>query len=129
MRIGFLMLSWVVLALAGCSQTGLITYQVSGTVTWKEDPLPDGYIVFEAKDGKAHAAAGKITNGEFSFRSTAGPKIVRIMANREKPGQTNKVMGLREKEQYLPEKYNVNTELQIKVTADGDNRFTFDLKE
>src|SRR5437762_8595277 len=92
--------------IAGCGPREPATYEVRGTVAWKGQPLPDGYVIFSPSDGQSlKDDAGKITAGAFVFRSTAGPKTVEIWANREKPGQTNKVMGMREKEQYIPAKY------------------------
>ncbi len=111
---------------AGCGNGAL---EVTGSVTWQGKPLPEGHIVFLAQDGQTTPAAGKVSDGQFSFRSTPGKKRVEISANREKPGQTNKVMGMREREQYLPPKYNANSILTAEVKTDGANLFTFDLQD
>jgi hypothetical protein len=116
------------LFIAGCGSGEPATYEVRGTVEWKGEPVTDGYVNFFPDGGQpVKADAGKIANGAFVFRSTAGPKTVEIWANREKPGQTSKVMGMREKEQYIPAKYNSQSTLKAEVTPAGPNQFTFKL--
>ena len=128
MRLPRLILLLAVGALsAGCGPSGPPTYPVTGTVTWKKAPLPDGHIIFYAEDNQTRPAAEKIKDGKFEFRATAGKKRVEILANREKPGQTNVVMGMREKEQYIPAKYNSATTLSVEVKSDGTNHFEFPL--
>jgi hypothetical protein len=127
-RLGWLF-AFLAMSTAGCGPREPATYEVRGTVAWKGQPVPDGYVNFLPGDGQSvKVDAGKIEGGAFVFRSTAGPKTVEIWANREKPGQTNKVMGLREKEQYIPAKYNSQTTLKADVTPEGPNQFTFKLE-
>lgn len=122
---------WLVVlgGVAGCSNEPP-TYPVKGTVTWQGQPLPDGHVVFKPDGQNIRPDADKITNGEFAFRATQGAKRVEIWANREKPGQEkNKVMGLREKEQYIPKRYNSETTLKIEVKTTGENQYEFVLTE
>ena len=119
-------LAWFLLA--GCgAPSGPVTYPISGAVTWKKAPLAEGDIVLLDESGAAHPAAGKIKNGAFEFRSTPGKRRVEIQANREKPGQENVVMGMRDKEQYIPAQYNSKSTLSIEVKSDGQNKFNFEL--
>lgn len=112
----------------GCGPSGPTTYPVSGTVTFNGEPLPDGYITFVPEDASVGPEGSAIENGEFSFRAREGKKKVKIEASRF-VGPVNPVMGLTPKEQYIPDRYNVNSELAEEVTADGDNRFTFELTD
>ncbi len=123
---GMLFLTWALTSAAGCSNG---TYEVSGTVTWQGKPLPSGHIVFSDPHGQSTPAAGKVADGKFSLRTVPGKKRVEISANREKAGQTNKVMGMREQEQYLPAKYNAQSLLTAEVKSDGPNLFTFELQD
>lgn len=119
----------VLLILAGCSNEPR-TYPVKGTVTWQGAPLPDGHVVLNPDGQNIRPDAGPIVNGTFDFRATEGAKRVEIWANREKPGQEkNKVMGLREKEQYIPKRYNSETTLRLEVKSSGENQYEFVLTE
>lgn len=101
------------LILGGCGPYEPPTYPVSGSVSWNGKPLPDGVINLFPEDGvKSKAYTGRIKEGKFELKATAGKKRVEIWANREKAGQANVVMGLRAHEQYLPAKYNGATVLR-----------------
>jgi hypothetical protein len=115
----------------GCGPSGPITYPVSGTVTFNGEPIPsehNGYITFIPADPSLAPEAGTIKDGKFSFRATEGAKKVKVEASRF-VGQMNTVMGLTPKVQYIPEKYNFETELTAEVTPDGENQFKFDLTD
>jgi hypothetical protein len=112
----------------GCGPTGPATYPVSGTATFNGEPLPDGYVTFVPEDPSVGPEGSPIANGKFSFRAREGNKKVKIEASRF-VGPMNQVMGLTPKEQYIPAKYNVDTELTAEVTPDGDNDFTFELTD
>ncbi len=76
----------VALLVTGCSSEES-RYHISGTVTYKGNPLPDGYITFEPDNSKG-ASGGpgrtKITNGKYDTRNAdsvgtlGGPHVVRI---------------------------------------------------
>lgn len=58
---------------------------------------------------------------------------VEITASKEVPGKMSEAASPDEKpqpmhEMYIPAKYNQKTTLTAKVTADGENKFPFDLK-
>ena len=106
------------------------TYPVSGTVTFDGDPLPDGDILFVDADNKVGPDAGKIKDGKFECKAKAGKKNVQIRATRlEKPkGGATGAMGETELPvDYIPEKYNIKTELQADVTSGGPNKYEFKL--
>jgi hypothetical protein len=123
------LLAGLALLAAGCSSE-LKTYPVSGTVNFNGAPVPEGVINFIAADGRVAPDSCRIVNGQFTGQAKAGRKKVEIYAHREKPGQQAiKVMGLRDRESYIPLRYNVKSELNCDVTPAGPNQFTYDLKE
>jgi hypothetical protein len=121
-------LLFTLLIAGGCGTSGPETYPVSGTVTFNGTDLPEGYITFTPQDAAQAPDAGEIKDGRFAFRAKAGPKKVEIQASRP-VGPENPIMGQRPQEQYIPEKYNVASELTAEVTADGENEFQFSLSD
>lgn len=114
---GFLML-----ALLGCG--GKVMVPVSGAVSFNGTPVEEGEIVFQPEDASEAPDAGAIKNGEFAFKANVGARKVQIRGLK-----TIKVMEMGPvKENYIPEKFNAKTTLTETITAQGPNRFTFDLK-
>ncbi|WP_298860489.1 hypothetical protein [uncultured Gimesia sp.] len=124
-----------VMILTGCggANDGPATFPVSGKVTWDGKPVVEGNIIFRDAEEKTASAAGKIEDGEFSFRAIAGKKTVVITATREVPGKTA-VGGAPDEpavpaiEQYIPADYNEKSTLEAVVSDSGSNEFEFDLK-
>lgn len=99
-------------------------------MTWNGKPLAVGAINFLPDCASLKIDPGRVVDGVFEFRATAGAKRVEIWADREVAGQEHvKVMGLRAREQYMPAKFNGRTELTCTVAPDGPNTFRFDLTE
>ena len=67
-----LALGSALLIVLGCSQDDSLgkRYPVSGTVTYKGQPLAKGRINFVPKDGKSRPASGQIKDGSFSSLTT-----------------------------------------------------------
>jgi hypothetical protein len=99
--------------------------EVTGTVAFDGNPMPDGYVTFTPEEGGA-PAAGPILAGKFSLRATPGAHRVEIEASRF-VGPKNPVMGLQPREQYVPARYNTETTLRGEVKADEPNEFEFNL--
>ena len=97
--------------MAGCNRDG--KYPVSGTVSWNGEPIEKGHITLTPVDPSIGPDAGLITNGSFSFRASPGEKKVEILADRPiASAKANAVMGgLVPHEQYIPVRYNEQTEL------------------
>jgi hypothetical protein len=116
-------------ALSGCGPGGPKTVPVSGTVTFAGQPVADGEIAFRSADGATASWAGRIVAGRYAIRSTVGPKRVEIIAVRPKPGAKPKASGEGViNEMYIPDRYNLESELRAEVTAAGPNEFNFTLK-
>jgi hypothetical protein len=124
-------LTWATCALAafactGCSESEFVT--VTGNVTWNGAPMPVGEVIFFPADNRTSPSAGKIEQGAFEFETKPGPMRVEIQAARE-TGEIHPTEGYKLTELYVPARYNSESELTADVTRDGDNHFTFDLKE
>ena len=89
-------------------------------------PIPNGDIVFAATDPHIAAAAGKISDGAFTFRCKPGNKRIEIQSYRLTGKKTTQ--GNPAGEMFIPERYNFNSELTANVTLDGKNKFDFALK-
>ena len=118
----------------GCGG-GSQRHDIQGTVTLDGNPLPKGYITFRPQPGSPGPTAGaEILDGEFAIATEggtfAGEFRVEITASRPSGRKVpNRFTGAAEDEitQYLPNKYNSQSGLTAEVTADGPNRFEFDL--
>lgn len=114
----------LLLVAAGCDSSPRL-YRVTGTVTWKGDPVEDGQIIFESEDGQTHPAAGKFgPGGKYELRIQAGKKIVRVHGQRSKG--FNKVMNQTTFESYIPAEYDSKSKIAFDVEPNDDN--VFDIK-
>jgi hypothetical protein len=128
------------LLLAGCGGgTGVKTYPVKGTVTYRGQPLPDAAVTFYPSQGR-HAAGLTDAQGTF-FLSTFNPKDG-APAGTYQVGITEAVLEtppmpgtggpeLQPKPPRFPARYtdpNQST-LTAEVKPDGENDFKFDLTE
>jgi len=99
-------------------------------VTFDGTPLPEGDIVFHDADKKVGPDAGKIKDGKYSFPVKAGKKKVEINASRLEKLPEGKKGAMGETElpvDYIPERYNKNSELTAEVGS-GKSKFDFALK-
>ncbi len=116
-------------AVSGCGPGGPKTVPVSGSVTFAGEPVADGEIAFRSADGTTASWAGRIVAGRYAIRSTVGPKRVEIIAVRPKPGAKPKASGEGViNEMYIPDRYNLESELRAEVTTAGPNEFDFTLE-
>ena len=112
----FGMVCGLVLLPMGCGQP--TTYPVSGTVTYDGESLPEGYIAF-VPEGPGRGGGGAITNGRYSVSVQAGKNRVEITASKAVPlprGQAGMDGAKEEVRQYLPTRYNFETELRADIT-------------
>ncbi|MFN3161247.1 MAG: hypothetical protein ACE37I_18190 [Rubinisphaera brasiliensis] len=120
--------------LAGCgSDRGPQRASVEGTVTFNGDPVQTGSIQFVPVEGVVgKPVSAPISNGEFSLSSGEGPAVgmnkVVINATRKTGKQKKNIMGEMEDEieDFIPARYNAQTELQVEISSDG-NTETFEL--
>jgi len=119
-------LAAVLLAAVGCGSSGPNVYEVTGTVTFDNDPLPEGDITFFPEEKDVGPDAGKIKEGQYRVKVKGGKKKVQIRATRPVPGKKGP-MGEQAIEDYIPARYNDKTELTADV-GDGKTEHSFTLK-
>jgi hypothetical protein len=134
-RIGVVLLFLTCVWLVGCNSEAK-RYRVTGTVTYKGEPVKAGSISFRSLDG-AHAGGGAIANGEYDISESSGlvvgkyqvainypdPKGPSASAKEEMPGDSRAYA-----KDLLPAKYNQKTELTAEVKPEARNEINFDLK-
>ena len=113
--------------LPGCSR-GPKLYPVRGEVTIDGQPVPEGNILLIPTDGKTGPEPGWIREGKYDLKATAGKKKVEISASKILPGGARGAGGEPVPEEYLPPRYNLQTELTAEVEPTGKNVFDFKLK-
>ncbi len=112
--------------LLGCDTTKVT---VSGTVSYQGQPIEQGEISFDPTDPRVSPDGAVITNGSYLAEVSPGEKIVRIRASRLIPAERLSKYdppGLRE--DFLPAKFNANSETRIEIEATGDHTANYDLK-
>ena len=116
------------LTVIGCGGSGM--GKVHGTVKVDGQPVKAGAISFYPKDGKSKTTGGEIKDGQYSVEVPVGAMKVSIsepMGTGKKkeryPGQWIEL-----KEEGLPERYNIQSELELEVKP-GDNPKDWDLKK
>ena len=125
-RVYFAGLAGLVLAAAGCGDSGPKKFDVSGTVKYDGKEVEDGFITFVPEDKTIGPEAAPIKNGQYSVKVNGGKNKVKVMATRLVPGKKGP-MGEDAVEPYIPKKYNDDTKLEVEVGA-GKTEHDFDLK-
>jgi hypothetical protein len=115
--------------MCGCGG-GPREYSVTGSVTYQGKPVAQGEIVFADAKGSGSTSIGKIENGRYAIRTTAGEKRVRITATKETGRIIKGAMGAEcpELVDLIPPQYNTATTLIRTVDADGGLVFDFALQ-
>lgn len=114
-------------AVVGCApQQGPQKYAVEGTVLLDGAPLAQGHIVFMPVERSAAPDAGMIEDGRFAFEASPGRKRVEITAMRDS-GEIDPQMGQQPREQFVADRFNVESELTAEVSSGGPNRYQFDV--
>ncbi|MBN9120536.1 MAG: hypothetical protein J0I06_15520 [Planctomycetes bacterium] len=118
-------LAAAIVALSGCGDGAGRTAKVSGKVTFDGKPLDQGTITFRSPNKGAPLQSGDIKEGKYECSSPVGKVTVGIEAFQPTPAGEQTGMG---KRNYIPEKYNVKSELTADVSESGPNEFNFDLR-
>ncbi len=122
-RVGTVFWCIVLVLPLGC---GSGTCQVTGTVTFDGQPVPEGDIILNDVEGRLGPDYGKIADGRFAFQAKPGRKRVEIRASREVPEKRTE-MGVYF-EDYIPRRYNSETILSAEVTPGGKNQWDYKLE-
>lgn len=125
----------IAFVVSGCNESP--RNAVSGTVTFEGQPLADGYVMFVPLNGTPGPTAGaNIKDGKFEVEQQgsvfAGDFRVEIVASRPSnrkvlSQESGKMVTV--PEQYIPIRYNQESELQASVEPGGKNQFDFSLSE
>ena len=122
----------VVTSIVGCSGSGVERAEVAGMVTVDGTPLPMGEIRFlPTAETKGPAWSASIKNGQYTTAGTKGTPVgdLRIEINgfrvpswyKPPPGLTTEPKDMPPAEQYLPAKFNSQSELKMTI-ASGSGR-------
>jgi hypothetical protein len=103
----------------GCGDGKPPKYKLSGTVSYEGQPIPEGTIMFLASDLRGQPETAPIKDGKYALEVTAGQKKVVVEASKF-VGPPDKTMGVRPRDQYLPNKYNVDTTLTKELKPQDD---------
>lgn len=115
------------LIICGCQQANDVV-EVTGTVTWNDQPIPVGMILLQPLESQQAPAGSKIEDGKFSLRTRPGKVRVEVEAVRM-TAQRDPESGAYLGETYIPSRYNRESELEASITRDGDNHFKFALHD
>ena len=113
--------------LAGCSNEPKV-YVVKGAVTFDGQPVQEGDIMFSSPAGDRGPDAGKIKDGAYELKTTEGKKRVEISAAKIQPGGARGAGGEPVPEEYIPERYNSQSELTADVRPTPANVIDFKLQ-
>ena len=113
-------------AVSGCGSSGPKMYEVSGTVTFDDKPIPAGDIKFVPEASSQGAEAGKIVDGKYHLKVKGGMNKVEIRAVRPSGKKDPMGTGGELPEDYIPERYNLKTTLSADV-GEGKTEFPFPL--
>jgi hypothetical protein len=114
------------LALTGCGEK---IHEVSGSATFDGTPIAEWQIAFVPLKGGGKGGGGTITAGQYSAKVPPGKYKVQITANKKMklpPGEVGMEGAKEEVRQYIPEKFNTQTELSTDVP--GSSPLDFNLK-
>ncbi len=124
---------------AGCGGDSLSLVEVTGTVTYRGEPVPDANIILHPSEGPP-ATGTSDAQGSFALVTAGqpgavpGPAKVAITAVEElksiEPSEEHPE-GVSEVRSLIPEKYSLiaATPLQVEVSASGENHFDWELTD
>jgi len=122
-----IVVSATVAASIGCGRSGPDRVVVTGTVKYNGTPIESGKIRFIPTKGTMAPMSGSvISNGQYRVDAKGGVPVgthrIEIVGHRVDPRFADAAVdpGVESelpKEQYIPKKYNENSELEITVTA------------
>jgi len=125
----------VLLLAAGCGESGIERVEVSGTVTLDGKRVERGSVLLiPLKDGPT--AGTTFADGEFRIAQSDGPspgpyrvEITAFRGTGEMVPDSDFPDKMEERqEQYIPPRYNDDSELEVQVSAEGENRWDFKLE-
>jgi len=136
-RMVMVLLTFLLAALSGCGKTDPYgRLSLSGTVTFRGQPLDKGVIDFLPPDPQGNGARAMIQDGKYRIPREQGlpPGTYRVLiaspeANTTDPpaGPPGMKMPPLGKER-IPARYNRDSQETVEVRLDADNRFDFTIE-
>lgn len=127
----FLCIFVTVSALGCTNDSDPRTCFVWGRITLDGEPIEEGEVTFLSDNGETRADSAAITLGEYKLHCTPGSKRVQIRAYREMSESSQKdsqfAANAHPREQFVPRRYNDDTELSSIVEPNQKNTIDFDL--
>jgi hypothetical protein len=114
------------LVATGCGPKGEATHAVTGEVRFDGQLVERGSISFIPQNSAQRTATSRIENGTYELLAPAGVCRVEVMATRD-DGPVDPAMGQAPQRQYVPDRYNVESELTADVQPKS-NSVDFDLR-
>ena len=111
----------------GCGKSAPATVPVSGTVKLEGEPLVEGFLYFKTLETGA-LERFDIINGEFKGNAQVGLRRVEICANRPKMKPIDGA-NVEVQENIIHSSFNTESIVTADVTAEGPNRFAWDVKQ
>jgi hypothetical protein len=110
----------------GCARDPSARQSLRGTVVWNKAALERGTISFVAEEKPPISTGAVVVDGEFAIPAEHGLPPGRYQVRISSP-ETLKKLGDPVPRERLGKQYNAASTLRVEVTADGPNRFNFDL--
>ena len=128
-------LLFLLIACIGCADTGG-RIALSGVVTLDGEPLPEGAIEFHPRQGTGGpSSGGEIAGGQFSIAAERSvfPGVFRVEITANRGTGKKQIYEITGEEfeiraQYLPARYNRQSELSAQVAKSGKNYFEYHLE-
>ncbi|QDV66539.1 hypothetical protein Poly24_02260 [Rosistilla carotiformis] len=122
----------VMLLVMGCGGTRSDQIAVSGQVQFEGKPVAEGTISFMPVNGTGQTTGAQIVDGRYATTVSPGEQAVQITGTNvvtlENPTEEEVSRGITERvEQYVPAKYNRQSELRVTVASDSTTH-DFDLQ-
>lgn len=108
--------------MGGCGKKMPEKYRVFGQITLDAMPIADGEIIFRSL-GKAPSVTGKILQGKYECSPQGGDFSVEIYALRMPKKMDSPSGETPMPENYIPSRYNENTELKVVISKDIQENF------
>lgn len=112
----------------GCGESGPRRFSLSGTVTYDGQPVANGSMGLGPVDSKTKGVVTDIIDGHYEFTRANGPVggkyTVWIEAQRPSGKKIPSEDGSAPVDQliqYIPAAYNVNSTLEVEITADRND--------
>jgi hypothetical protein len=125
---------------SGCGSSGPTRFEVTGQVIFDGQPVHDGVIRFLPQDGQGSSDGSQILHGEYRIPRekglfpgkykvaiTAGDGLSGAGDAGAKAAPAKQVPGLTPGVERVPPEWNTQTTQIVEVTADGPNKFNFDI--